>query len=185
MRAPRVVSRRLQSPVETRASHRNRFARWTVAVRAAIQSREGRFSPFRWPASVTPGPEECDFRGEDRIWRLVNDWVCVGEGRMSNIPAEKDAGTVDPSWRQSLRGKASGTYRCAAACARRLCVVVGSLDAWRPKSQFAPQTGALWPWGPQTNPQISWTSLIPSPSLFSSAPSTPRSPTGFVGKVYS
>jgi hypothetical protein len=98
------------------------------------------------------------------------------EGCRISLP-KKDAGTGDPSWRQSLRGKASGTYRCAAACARRLlccCRLFGCLASkiaicaanWGPL--------ALGPWGtPQTNPQISWASLIPSPSLFSSAPSTP------------
>lgn len=121
-------------------------------------------------------------------WPVVNDW-----GRKDvEYPCQKDAGTGDPSWCQSRGGKASGTYRCAAACARRLLSPFVLLSAlWLLGVQnrnLRRKLGPCRPGGPgiprQTHRYRGLLSFLSHPSSALRRP-PPRSPTGFVGKVYS
>jgi hypothetical protein len=104
-------------------------------------------------------------------------WSTIGEGRMSNIPAEKRRRYRRPlvapiPEREGVRYVPLRRSLCKAPFVLLSALWLLGVQNRNLRRKLGPSgPGALG--DPQTNPQISWASLIPSPSLFSSAPSTP------------
>ncbi|KAK3290277.1 uncharacterized protein B0H64DRAFT_61873 [Chaetomium fimeti] len=119
------------------ARHRNRFVRWTVVVRAAIQSREAA-SPIQVPRW---GPEECDFRGPGS--HLAPAERLGQEGCRTSLPKKTQvpATLVAPiPGRESVRYVSLRCSLCKAAF-----LLLSAL--WVLGVQNRNLRRRVWPWG--------------------------------------
>lgn len=112
------------------------------------------------------------------FWRLPDDWESRDGGDVEHPCRKKTQVPTQPSWRPIPCGKSARYGPPVLQPSKTLLSSAPFLGRLASKVQFAPLVRH------PGRPQTSWASLIPSPSLFKSAPPTPRSHTGFVGKVY-